>query len=46
MAFFRVYPKLQIKFSNSIAMGVYGRPTERHAFPRDGPEGHRGNAAL
>ncbi len=25
MAFWRVYPKLQIKFSNSISMGIYGR---------------------
>ena len=25
MAFWRVFPKLQIKFSNSISMGIYGR---------------------
>ncbi|MBN2504255.1 MAG: nucleoside kinase [Bacilli bacterium] len=25
MAFKRIYPKLQIKFSNSISMGIYGR---------------------
>lgn len=25
MAFHRVYPQLQIKFSNSISMGIYGR---------------------
>ncbi len=25
MAAFRIYPKMQIKFSNSISMGIYGR---------------------
>lgn len=25
MAFRRVYPNIQIKFSNSISMGIYGR---------------------
>ncbi len=33
MAFYRVYPELQIKFSNSIAMGVYGRPTNGTLSP-------------
>ncbi|MBU1144286.1 MAG: hypothetical protein KJ971_00315 [Firmicutes bacterium] len=25
MAFYRIFPELQIKFSNSISMGIYGR---------------------
>ncbi|MBN2540135.1 MAG: nucleoside kinase [Bacilli bacterium] len=29
MAFRRVYPDMQIKFSNSIAMGIYGRGIKR-----------------
>ena len=33
MAFYRVYPALQIKFSNSISMGVYGRPVSGTLSP-------------
>lgn len=33
MAFSRVYPQLQIKFSNSISMGIYGRAVEGSITP-------------
>jgi uridine kinase len=33
MAFKRVYPELQIKFSNSISMGIYGRAIEGSITP-------------
>ncbi len=33
MAFDRIYPNMQIKFSNSISMGIYGRPVEGNLSP-------------
>ncbi|MBU0997626.1 MAG: nucleoside kinase [Firmicutes bacterium] len=33
MAFDRIYPNMQIKFSNSISMGIYGRPVEGSLSP-------------
>jgi len=33
MAFYRVFPEFQIKFSNSIAMGIYGRPVSGTLSP-------------
>lgn len=33
MAFSRVYPELQIKFSNSISMGIYGRAINGEVNP-------------
>ncbi|MDD3122257.1 MAG: hypothetical protein PHC62_01945 [Candidatus Izemoplasmatales bacterium] len=33
MAFNRVYPELQIKFSNSISMGIYGKAVEGNLTP-------------
>lgn len=33
MAFDKIYPNVQIKFSNSISMGIYGRPVEGTLSP-------------
>ncbi|MCK7484363.1 MAG: hypothetical protein MZU97_01500 [Bacillus subtilis] len=33
MAFSRAYPQIQIKFSNSISMGIYGRAVEGQITP-------------